>query len=128
MFDRILQLINTAAAEGVDRQLADDTVTLYLKKGASATEQFLVQEKALPQDQATALLLRIDRENNRLNRQALFINLLFIGGGLLGVLSGFLVASYFFILMGVVITAIAARNLPKNIRRMQAPRYRPGTA
>jgi len=97
MFDRILQIIDKCSNEKFPKQLVDDALMVYFEKGRTASEQFLVATKNLSSPQATELVSSIEKENQRLNIQALLINSIFFVLMLILLFFALMGYGYFFI-------------------------------
>ena len=78
MFDRILTIINSCTTEKFDKETVDQTLGVYFSKNAKAAETFLLQTKNFTHADASQLIICIEKENNRLNKQAFLINSIFL--------------------------------------------------
>ena len=78
MFDRILTIINRCTTEKFDKETVDQTLSVYFSQNAKAAETFLMQTKNFTNGDASQLVLCIEKENNRLNKQAFLINSIFL--------------------------------------------------
>ena len=78
MFDRFLQIIDKCSSEEFERKTVDETVEIYFRKGASEAEKYLTSSKKLSPHKASELISSIERENDYLNKQSIWINGFFL--------------------------------------------------
>ena len=99
MFDRILTIINNCTTENFDRQTVDHALSIYFGQGPLKSERFLIDTKNYSREQAIELVSSIEKENNRLNKQAVLINTIFLLLTLTCFIGSLLSYSYFFVFM-----------------------------
>jgi hypothetical protein len=117
MFDRILQIIDKCSSETFPKQLVDDALMVYFDKGTLPAEQFLITTKNLSPAQATELVSSIEKENNRLNKQALLINSIGFSAAFILLVFALIMNGYFSMIVYGTVAIAWGLALRKSVNR-----------
>jgi hypothetical protein len=117
MFDRILQIIDKCSNEKFPKQVVDDALMIYFKKGRAASEQFLINTKNFSPVQATELVSSVENENNRINKQALLINSIGLSASSILLIFAVIMNGYFSMIVYSALAILWGMILRKSVRR-----------
>ena len=118
MFDRILTIINHCTSEKFDKETVDQTLAVYFAQNSKAAETFLLQTKKYTPEEASQLIICIEQENNRLYKQAILINSIFLLLTLVCLIGSIWSYSYFFVFIFGVATILWAIKWLRSILRL----------
>ena len=118
MFDRILTIINHCTSEKFDKETVDQALTIYFKENSKAAETFLLQTKKYSLTDASQLIICIEKENNRLNRQAILLNSIFLILSLVCLIGSIWSYAYFMVFILGLFTLGWTITWVKSIRRL----------
>ena len=118
MFDRILTIINKCTSEKFDKETVDETLSVYFKQNSKAAETFLLQTKNFTQADASQLIICIEKENHRLNKQAFLINSIFLSLSLFVLLASIMSYSWIFVFFIGIVTILWLIAWLRSIRRL----------
>ncbi|MGZ8537751.1 MAG: hypothetical protein ACXWV9_05765 [Flavisolibacter sp.] len=118
MFDRILTIINHCTSEKFDKETVDQTQAIYFSQNSKAAETFLLQTKKYSSQDASQLIICIEKENNRLYKQAILINSIFLFLTLICLIGSIWSYSYFFVFIFGIATILWMIKWVRSILRL----------
>lgn len=118
MFDRIISIINHCTSEKFDKETVDQALAIYLREDSKAAETFLLQTKNYSSEDASQLIICIEKENNRLYKQAILINSIFLFLTLFCLIGSIWSYSYFFVYIFGIATTLWIIKWLRSILRL----------